>query len=111
MPNRPRFHLDENVNPALALALRQHGVEVTTSAEQELLTAGDDDQLTFATSQQRVLVTHDRDFLRMASQGTHHAGVAYCGQRKYALGDLMRALVALWASTTAEAMVNQVEFL
>jgi len=111
MPDRIRFHLDENINPILAAGLRQRGVEVTTSGEMDLLTATDDDQLTFATSQQRVLVTHDRDFLRLTHHVEEHTGIAYCAPHKYAIGDLIRALLALWVRAAPDEMVNRVTFL
>ena len=111
MPERLRFHLDENVNPAIAVSLRQRGLDVTTTQETGLLRAADEDQLAFATRQQRVLVTHDRDFLRLGSQGAQHGGIAYCARDKYAIGSLIRAMLTLWGSVTAEEMVNRVTFL
>ena len=37
MPRAIRFHLDENCTPRVALALRQHGIDVTTAADAGLL--------------------------------------------------------------------------
>lgn len=111
MPERIRFHLDENVNPAIATGLRQRGVDVTTTQETGLLRAADDDQLAFATRQQRMLVTHDRDFLRLGSHGEPHAGIAYCARDKYAIGGLLRAMLTLWVQAAAADVVNRVTFL
>jgi hypothetical protein len=36
MSERIRFHLDENVAPAIALGLRRYGIDVTTTNEVEL---------------------------------------------------------------------------
>jgi len=33
MNERIRFHLDENVDPVIALALRRYGIDVTTSVD------------------------------------------------------------------------------
>jgi len=41
MPKRIQFHLDENVDPAVAVALRQVGIDVTTSKETNLLSKSD----------------------------------------------------------------------
>jgi predicted nuclease of predicted toxin-antitoxin system len=60
--NRIQFHLDENVDPDIALALRRHGIDVTTSREMNLLGQPDEVQLAFACEQGRVIVTHDTDF-------------------------------------------------
>lgn len=38
MSERIRFHLDENVDPAIALGLRRYGVYVTTTSDVELRT-------------------------------------------------------------------------
>lgn len=51
MPKRIRFHLDENVDPDIALALRQTGIDVTTSQEANLLAESDTVQLDFAKTQ------------------------------------------------------------
>lgn len=48
MPERIRFHLDENVNPNIGLALRRAGANVTTSQDEHLLAANDVMQLEFA---------------------------------------------------------------
>ncbi|MDM9382549.1 hypothetical protein QUB80_17765 [Chlorogloeopsis sp. ULAP01] len=45
MFERIRFHLDENVDPAIALGLRQVGIDVTTSQEAKLLSRSDLAQL------------------------------------------------------------------
>ena len=63
MPNPIRFHLDENVDHAIAYGLRRHGIDVTVTSEVGLLHAPDDEQLAFARDGVRVIVTHDEDFL------------------------------------------------
>lgn len=111
MTERLRFHLDENINPALASGLRQHSIDVTTTQATGLLHAADADQLAFATRHQRVLVTHDRDFLYPDLQATPHAGIAFCAPNKYAIGALTRALLTPWGSHTVKEMRNHVVFL
>ena len=59
------FHLDESVAGAIAVGLSQRGIDVTMPNEVGLLSASDEAQLRFTTAQQRVLVTHDNDFLRL----------------------------------------------
>ena len=70
MPERVRFHLDENVDPDIASALKRAGIDVTTSQEANLLAKNDTVQLHFARTQSRILVTHDDDFLILNSQGS-----------------------------------------
>lgn len=67
MPKGIRFHLDENVAPDIALALKRASIDVITSQEAELIAESDIVQLSFAKTQSRVLVTHDDDFLILHS--------------------------------------------
>lgn len=73
-----RFHLDESVDPAVANGLRGRGADVTTSQNASLLQASDQRQLAFCLAEQRILVTHDEDFLALARGGIEHGGIAYC---------------------------------
>ena len=72
-----RYLLDENVDPNVALALRHHGIDAITILEAGLRTCNDDDLLSFALREQRVIVTHDTDFLKLPTQSHDHPGFAY----------------------------------
>jgi uncharacterized protein with PIN domain len=106
-----RFHLDENVDHAIAHGLRRHGIDVTVSSETGLLRASDPEQLAFARTEQRVLVTHDEDFLILHRQGMSHAGIAYCHPDAPRIGQIIRGLLLIWGVMTPEDMRNHVEFL
>src|SRR5262245_59678124 len=58
-----RFHLDECCDPAIALGLRRRGIDVTTSQEAGLLEAEDERQASYGLAENRVVFTHDADFL------------------------------------------------
>lgn len=64
MPQTIRFHLDENVDPAISRRLRLRGIDVTTTTEADLLTTSDEEQLSFALGENRVIFTQDRDLLQ-----------------------------------------------
>ncbi len=81
MSTRLRFHLDEQVDSAIAIGLRRHGIDVTTTVEAGLRTQVDEAHLEFARQEQRVIVTHDDDLHRIASRTSEHPGIAYCQQR------------------------------
>ena len=66
MPKTIRFHLDENSSKAIAVGLRHHGIEVTTTPEVGLIGATDEEQVAHARLQSRVIFTQDRDFLFIA---------------------------------------------
>jgi predicted nuclease of predicted toxin-antitoxin system len=84
-----RFHLDENVDPAIADAPRRRGVDVTTSQQVALLCADDGKQLAYELSQSRVLVTHDDDFLILAQEIAQFAGIAYCHPEVRSIGQII----------------------
>jgi len=106
-----RFHFDEHVSPAIAAGLRRRGIDITTAAEARLLGAEDTAHMAFALSQDRVIVTHDDDFLTHHAAGVPHAGIAYCHQEKYRLGELFRVLLLLHGGSSEEELRGRVEFL
>lgn len=111
MPSAIRFHLDENVDPDIALALRRTGIDATTSQEANLLAESDLVQLDFARIQSRILVTHDDDFLILNSQEIEHSGITYCQKNTKSIGYIIRMLILLYEVTTAEEMKGRVEYL
>lgn len=60
---KARFQLDEDVDPVVAEALRDRGVNVVTAPELGLKGRSDEDQLAAAMRDDRILITHDDDFL------------------------------------------------
>jgi uncharacterized protein with PIN domain len=106
-----RFHLDENCDPRIAAGLRLHGVDLTTTAEAGLLRASDEEQLSFAAAEGRVIVTHDEDFLRMDAAGAVHCGIAYVRPEKRSLGEVIRWLALLWELLETAEMQGHVEYL
>jgi predicted nuclease of predicted toxin-antitoxin system len=111
MPQTIRYHLDEHVDPVIADGLRRRGIDVTTTVEAGLRSALDVDHVRFARTQQRVIVTNDRDFLVLAHRGSAHAGIIYYRPGRYAVGEVIRRLVRLWEQRTPDEMQNHVEFL
>lgn len=87
-----RFHLDQNVDSAIARGLRLRGIDVTTTAEAGLQDYSDDEQLAYALASERVIFSHDRDMLRLHSAGTKHAGMVYSKQGSRSIGEIIRFL-------------------
>lgn len=109
-----RLYLDEDVDVALAAALRQRGIDVLTTQEAGNFGSRDEDQLAFATHVGRVLVTHNRsDFAQlhkeMTGAGRSHAGLILSDQLP--IGVLLRRLSNLCFHLTQEDMSNRLEFL
>ncbi|MGH9551328.1 MAG: DUF5615 family PIN-like protein [Terriglobales bacterium] len=111
MPEHIRFLLDEHMPAAVAAGLRQRGIEAATMHDVSRRGFSDTEQLQFSSEQGWVLVTFDSDFLAMAKEGIEHLGIVWCSDRKYSIGQLVRALALLHAVTDRDAMRNHVEFL
>lgn len=106
-----RFHLDENVSGVIASALRGRGIDVTIPVELNLIGAPDVDHLAHCVAEDRVLITHDEDFLVLHSKGVAHAGIAYCTLQKRSITEMIQTLVLLWRTLEPEDMRGRVEYL
>lgn len=111
MPERIQFHLDENVDSKIARALMRYGIDVTMSTAVGLRSASDEDHLAFAQREQRVIFTHDDDFLRLASQTNDHAGIIYCHKTKRTVGEIIRSLILVYEVLLPEEIAGSVEFI
>lgn len=113
-PNAPKLHLNENLSPSLAIQLRKHGIDVTSSHEENLLTEPDDRQLPFAVSQQRAIVTFNiADFIDLHNQymteTKEHYGIIL--STEVPLGVLFNRLLRLLNSISVNEMKNQIRWL
>ena len=111
MSEQIRFHLDEQVDPEIALQLLHRGIDVTTTVEVGLRTQSDELQLEFLRREQRVIFTHDDDFLSIASRTSDHPGIAYCKQGTRSIGQIIESLVLIYEVYTPEEMIGRIEFL
>jgi uncharacterized protein with PIN domain len=106
-----RFHLDEHVAGSIAKALRQRGIDVTTTAETNLLNAEDEEHLAFALAEGRVVVTQDADFLRQDNKGQSHAGIVYYPQGSRTIGGVIDYLTLMHECMEESEMTGRVEYL
>jgi len=111
MKDRIKFHLDENISQVITNGLRRRGINVTTTPEEKLIGKSDEEQLTFALSQNRVIFTQDTDFLRINQSSITHAGIAYCPQQSKSIGQIIRGLLLIWEILEPEEMYNHIEFI
>lgn len=112
-----RLYLDEDsMSHSLVRALRARGVDVVTALEVGMIGRDDADHLQFATSQNRVLCSFNvGDFYRLHQEwleaGRGHAGIILVSQQRYTIGELLRRLLKLATSQSADAMQDRAEFL
>jgi predicted nuclease of predicted toxin-antitoxin system len=103
-----KFHTDEHVPEAVALGLRSRGFDVSTTPQAGLLSASDNEQLAHCRTQERVMVSHDADMLRLAATGIEHAGIAYCHNQRYKPGMLILKLLALASRTRSQRRLRPI---
>ncbi len=70
-----RFYLDENVQISIAEQLIRRGIDVVTVRDLGVLGDEDVNHLARATRLERVLCTHDADYIELASTGIEHFGI------------------------------------
>ena len=95
----------------LLSGLRRAGDDVLTAQDAGRCGLADPDQLAFATAEERVMVTFDTDYLALHYAGARHAGIAWCEERKYKVGELLSALLLVYGAGDRDFMRNHVEYL
>ena len=112
-----RVYIDEDsMSHSLVDALRARGVDVLTPSDVGMIGNSDEEQLQFAADSGRALFSFDvGDFFQLHAEwqsiGQEHAGIVLTQQQQFSVGELMRRLLRLKASKSAESMHNQLEFL
>lgn len=84
---------------------------MTTSHEQGLRGSTDQHQLALAHSQNRVMLTHDSDYVQLHTSGMEHSGILYCHQRRRSVGELVRLMALVWETAEPADFRNQLKYL
>jgi len=112
-----KLHLDEDADShALLNALRQRGLDVSSSRELSLLQCSDEEQLAWELKQGRAIYTYNAsDFCRLHSeyirQGRHHAGINIGDQQAVSIGEEMRRLLRIGDAKNADDMRDNLDYL
>jgi hypothetical protein len=109
-----RLYLDEDsMRQALVVALRARGLDVQTALEAGLTARSDEEHLSHAATEHRVLYSFNvGDFFAIhtawQTSAREHFGIV---QQRYSVGEQMRRLLRLVAARPMEQMKNRLEFL
>lgn len=111
---RLSFYLDENIQQALAGALRERGVDILTTQEAGNVGLSDSEQLNFAAQKNRVLVSYNkRDFAKLHYEGLSgkraHNGIVLSDQLP--VGLVLRRIMKLYFALSSDTMKNRLEYL
>ncbi|MBD2091386.1 DUF5615 family PIN-like protein [Microcoleus sp. FACHB-1515] len=109
-----RLYLDEDVNILIADLLRARGFDVVTARDAGQLHAADTEQLAYAVSQARTLVTHNRtDFEELVQSyfdsEQMHYGVIFAVRRSPQ--EIAQRLLIILNQVTSDEMQNQVRYI
>jgi hypothetical protein len=105
------LYLDEDVDVLIALLMRARGFVVVTTQEAGCLGNTDAEQLAYAASQHKTLLTHNRVHSEALAQrycaaGQPHDGIIIAVRRPPR--DIARRLLRILNAVTAEEMHNHV---
>ena len=84
---KTRFLIDESLGEGVARVLRELGWNVVFGPDVGLKRHSDEDVFAYAWREQRVLLTHDRDFLDDRRFPPHQIRVSSCSQGRPALAE------------------------
>jgi Domain of unknown function (DUF5615) len=104
------LYTDEDMSALVATLLRSRGLDVITVPEQSTLGKTDREQLEFATSLGRCILTHNRvDFERLhlqyVEEGKQHSGIIVVPQKN--AYEVARRIGILVNALTADEIINQ----
>lgn len=108
------FYFDYDVRSAIAEGLRNRRVEVLMASEDGRLKADDENLLPRATELDRVLVTHDTRFHRIAKRwrgaGRDFSGILFATQDQSESGQVVEYLTSIAHALSSADMRNRLEF-
>ena len=102
MPKTIRFHLDENCTKAIAVGLRRHGIEVTTTPEVDSSVQSTRSRRPTPGSRAGSSSPRTGTFSVFMRAGIPHAGIAYCEKDTRSIGEIIAALNPHLGSLRAE---------
>lgn len=108
------LYFDEDVSAGIVENLRTRGFDVLSARDADALGKSDDEQMLYAVSLRRAVVTHNRvDFekqhAKFLESGMTHYGMIIAKRRKDA--EVVSKMLSLLDAVTAEEMKNQLRYI
>ena len=113
-PSRIKLYLDEMIPVALAEVLNQYGHDAITAKQANMLGKDDNEQLEFASSRGRVILTFNiKDFTKLHKEwlasGKSHSGIIVSSEiRMTQFRYLLNLCLKMLKSATSKEMVNYI---
>lgn len=109
------FYLDHQIPASLARGLRHRNIDVLTASGDGTDRLADDLLLARATYLNRVLVTHDKDFLHLASDwniaSREFTGIVFVAQTTLHVGKAIEYLELIAVAMSPAEIRNRVEYI
>ena len=114
MDTIPKLYLDENISVSMAKGLRTRGFDVISADEVGNKTLSDEEQLVYASSQERAILTCDTSdftvlYAQYLEQNKTHCGIILSTQ--YPIGIMLRKTENLLIHKKSSELKNQLLYL
>ncbi len=107
-----KIYADENIERSIVEGLRRRNVEIVSARELGYIGKPDEFHIKKASGLNSVILTHDIDFLRMASRpDSSHRGIIYSHSKNISIGQCIRKVELIASILTDKDMKNHIEFL
>lgn len=107
-----KIYADENIERSIVDGLRRRNIEIVSARELGYLNKPDEFHLRKALELNAVVLTHDTDFLRMASSpNIKHNGIIFSHSKNVSIGQCIREVELIVNVLTDKEMENHIEFL
>ncbi|MDP2754874.1 MAG: DUF5615 family PIN-like protein [Nitrospirota bacterium] len=107
-----KIYADENIELSVVEGLRRRKIEVVSAKEPGYLGKPDEFHIKKAAEIKAVILTHDIDFLRIASTpGVNHTGIIFSHPKNVSIGQCIKGVELIVNILTDKDMENHIEFL
>ena len=100
---------DENVKRAILNGLKARAIIAYSVEEENLKGASDEKIFEYCISNNRVLLTNDDDFFRLANK-SNHSGIIFIKTQFAAIGDIIMSIVKLADTRSEKDFENAIFF-